>query len=293
MKHTTILLTLCLIATLSHANDSLRAQLRKIAKTIDAEVGLAVLHFERQDTITLNGMKRFPMQSVYKFHLGLAILNLVDKGKLAMDQQIRITKADYYPTWSPLASKYPEAEVDVTIRELLTYAVSHSDNVACDVLFRLAGGPGEVQRFIESVGGKDISIANTEKEIHVSWEIQFQNWNTPYAMVQMLDRFRNGKILSDESSEFMMQSMINCPMGPRRIKGFLPNGTIVAHRTGTGAPNDDGIMGAINDVGIITLSNNEHVAIACYVTRSSEEQNKVEAVIAQMAKIIFTYYSSK
>lgn len=293
MKYTALLLALSFIAAGAKANDSLRSQLTKISKTIDAEVGIAVLHLESKDTLTINGMKRFPMQSVYKFHLGLAILDLVDKGKLTMDQKIRITKEDYYPTWSPLASKYPEAEVDVTIGELLAHSVSHSDNVACDVLFRLAGGPWEVQRYLESIGAKDISIVSTEKEMHASWEIQFKNWNTPYAMVHLLDQFHSRKFLSEKSYVFMLQAMINCPMGPRRIKGFLPNGTIVAHRTGTGAPNEHNVMGAINDVGIITLPNNEHVAIACYISRSSEEQKKVEAVIAQIAKIVFGYYTSR
>jgi beta-lactamase class A len=279
--------------SISAQPDSLKVIIAKIANAVKAEVGVAVMNIESQDTLTFNGRKRFPMQSVYKFHLGLAILNLVDKGKLTLDQKVHVSKEDIYSTWSPLAAKFPEANVDLTVGDLLTYTVTHSDNVACDILFRLAGGPSEVQKFMDGIGATEVSIVSTEKEMHTGWEIQFQNWTTPYATMQLLQQFYQRKILSEASHVFMWKAMVDCQLGPRRIKGMLPPGTLVAHRTGTGAPNDKGTLGAVNNVGIITLPNGKHIAIAVYITNGNETQNRLEEVIAKISKAVFDHYAAE
>jgi beta-lactamase class A len=68
-----------------------------------------------------------------------------------------------------------------------------------------------------------------------------------------------------------------------RLKGMLPAGTPVAHKTGTGGTRD-GVTSATNDVGIITLPNGKHIAIAAFVGDSRADEKTREAVIARAAK---------
>ncbi|NQW43094.1 MAG: serine hydrolase [Bacteroidetes bacterium] len=49
-------------------------------------------HLENGDTISINNQLHFPMQSIYKFHLALAIIYQVDSGKFSLDQKIALTK---------------------------------------------------------------------------------------------------------------------------------------------------------------------------------------------------------
>ena len=70
---------------------------------------------------------------------------------------------------------------------------------------------------------------------------------------------------------------------PNRIKGLLPTDAFVAHKTGTGGTRD-GITSATNDVGIVTLPNNNHRAIAVFVGDSSADEKTRAAVIARIAK---------
>jgi beta-lactamase class A len=293
-KHVLIfsLLVLMHSQVLAAIPDSLRTKIQEISGSINAEVGIAILAIEGGDTLTINGQKHFPMQSVYKLHQALAILNLVDQGKLKMDQKIRVTKEDYFPTWSPMAKKYQQTEVDLPLSELLMFTLANSDNVACDVLFRLAP-PNDVQKFIESIGGENVAIVSTEREMHADWNLQFENWNTPYDMVLLLQKLNQKKILSEASHEFMWNSMAQCSTGPRRIKGLLPSNTEVAHRTGTGGPNDEGILGAVNNVGIITLPNGQHVALAFYIMRSKDSQAKVEESIAKISRIVYDHFNTE
>jgi beta-lactamase class A/beta-lactamase class A VEB len=272
--------------------DSLRTKLERIVGSAKGNIGVAVLGLENDDTLTINGNGKFPMQSVYKFPLALAVLDQVDKGKLSLDQQIYLKKEDLLPkTWSPLREKYPNGNINITLDELLTYTVSESDNNGCDILFRLVGGTKIVDQYVHNLGITNIAIVATEEVMAKDWEVQYRNWSSPAAMGQLLYMFYQGKILSRKSEDYLMQLMVKTNRGPGRLKGLLPEGTIVAHRTGVSDTNDNGITAATNDVGIVTLPNNRHFAIVVFVSNSNAEEKARDEVIAHIAKSVWDVYS--
>ena len=75
-----------------------------------------------------------------------------------------------------------------------------------------------------------------------------------------------------------------------RIKGQLPEGTIVAHKTGSSDTNEEGIIGAANDIGIVTLPNGRHFAISVFVTNSKENDETNEKIISDIAKAAWDYF---
>jgi beta-lactamase class A len=87
------------------------------------DVGVALIDLETSDTLAINGDKRFPMQSVFKFHIALAALHLVDEGRLFLDQEYTVTNDHYFKTWSVLMRAHPEANVEVkaTVRLLKSF----------------------------------------------------------------------------------------------------------------------------------------------------------------------------
>lgn len=87
------------------------------------------------------------MQSVFKFPIALAVLDKVDKGELRFNQRIFLKKSDLRPnTWSPLREKYKNGNVYVSLKEILRTTMKDSDNNGCDILLKLAGGPGGCDR---------------------------------------------------------------------------------------------------------------------------------------------------
>jgi beta-lactamase class A len=129
--------------------DSLREQIQKIVSSKNAVVGVAIIGNHGKDTISFNGDKHFPMQSMFKFHIALAVLSEVDKGKFSIDQPIKIEKKDLLlGLYSPLRDKYPEG-VTLSLGEIIKDIVSLSDNVGCDLLLRLMGGPHKVEEYFK------------------------------------------------------------------------------------------------------------------------------------------------
>src|SRR5688500_4819035 len=82
-----------LFGTNSFAQD-LRTEIYQIIHSVKADVGVAIKHLENGDTITFSGRTPFPMQSIFKFPLAIAVLNQVDKGKLSLEQEVSIEMDD-------------------------------------------------------------------------------------------------------------------------------------------------------------------------------------------------------
>jgi beta-lactamase class A len=274
--------------------NNLKAEIADISKEVDGIVGVGVMNLKSKETMIWNEDHKFPMQSVFKFPLAMTVLNLVDKKKLSLEQKIHLTKKDYFAkTYSPMRDKYPEAEVDVTLAELLTYTVSLSDNIACDILFRLVGGVKVVDNYIHSLGVTDIAIVANEEQMHSSWEVQYTNWCQPKAMLELLDIFYQGKKISKPGSDFLWKIMTDGPTGAKRIKGLIGSDALVAHKTGTSGSSSQGLMGGVNDVGIVKLKKGQDFAIVIYVSDTHAKTEALEEVIAKIAKVAANYFSNK
>lgn len=231
------------------------------------------------------------MQSVYKLQLSMMMLSQVDQGKFKLEQEIGLTKNEYFPTHSPLAKKYPEGNPHVTLREIIKETISMSDNVGCDVLFRLVGGPKKVEQYIHNLGIKDMAIQHTEREMHSHWSIPFQNWSTPFAMLQLLEVLKEGNKFSATTYELLWNTLAESPTGPKRIRAGLPPGMVLAHKTGTGGRNEQGVVGALNDAGIIVLPDGRHLALVIFITNSLQSDEQLEAAMAAVAKAVYEYYT--
>jgi len=285
-----LLLVILLFPQFSKAQDSLKNQIIQIAKQSKGIVGVSILGIETRDTLNYNGNSRLVMHSVMKVPIAMTVLNLVDKGKYKLDQKMKVGKGDMHPnTWSPLRDKYPDG-AEITLSELLGYMVSRSDNNACDFLLKKLGGTQTVMDYLQSLGIKGINIVASEGDMAKAWEVQYTNWCKPAEVVRLLDLFYSGKALSKNSNDFLLKIMTETTTGPKRLKGLLPADAVVAHKTGTSGTNDEGLTPATNDVGIITLPNGKHLAIAVFVCNSKADDATRELVIAQIAKAAWDVY---
>ena len=284
-----------LFSILSFAQkQDLEKNIKNIIEGKNATVAVSVTSIEDQFNLNINGHDKLPMLSVFKFHIALAVLNEVDQGKLKLDQKILIKKSELLEnTWSPIRKKYPEGNVEMPLSELIKYTVAQSDNNGCDILLRLIGGPETVQKFIKGKGIKDFQIKANEEEMHQSYDAMYANYSSTNATNLVLKKFKDGKILSKNSTEFLMKTLIETTTGTNKIVAHLPKDTIVAHKTGSSGKNDKGLTIAENDIGIITLPNGKKYAISVFVSDSMESEETNTITIADISKIVFDYFSQK
>ena len=275
--------------------DLLRQKIQQIISTKKALIGISIVGNSGKDILSINGKKHFPMQSVFKFHIALALLSEIDKRKFSIDQKIEILKKDMLPNlYSPIREDYPNGAI-LTIGKIMEYTVSNSDNVGCEILLKLIGGPQKVEQFFIKNKFKDVSIKVNEELQQDNWDLQFQNWTTPKAANEVLAKFyyNKSKLLSKKSYDFIWKAMKETETGENRLKGNLPKNTIVLHKTGSSGTNKAGITAAVNDIGIIFLPNGQYFFISVFVTDSSENAHTNENVIADIAQAAWEYFKGK
>lgn len=282
------------LAKLEYKRDAeLEKQFAEIAKAAGGKVGVAAVVLETGEAAFLNEDGRYPMQSVYKLPIAMAVMEQVRLGNLDLDEKVGVTKEDFVRAGmrSPLRDKNPSGG-EFTIRELIRLSLVESDGTASDVLLRLVP-PVEVQSYLTQIGLLDMKVVNTTKEYGSEWKMQYDNWATPVAAVELLRWLNYG--LSAESFKFypnvdasagrmfLIDAMIKSGPGQMRLKRLLPKEVFVAHKTGTGGT-QNGVTGATNDIGIVYTSSGKQFAIAVFVSDSKADEKTREATIARIAK---------
>ena len=271
---------------------ALEREILAIVDSMRATVGVAAV-LGPGDTLAIGPHIAFPMASVYKLHQALAVLESLDRGALPLDMPIPVGPSDLRPdTWSPLRDARPGGGYELPIAELLTYNIAWSDNNACDLLFRFLGGPETANRHIERLGLGDTAIATDEQTMHADPTTQFLNRTSPIDAVRLLERFRRGELSNARHTEFLLRTLLATVTGPNKLKGLLPPDVRIAHKTGNGFRDRQGIMAADNDIGIVFLPDGRAYSIAVFVTESRECDSLDAAVIARISRCIYDYFEA-
>lgn len=294
-------------------------EIMRIAKFCGGTVGVCAFHIESQRRIVFNENELFPMASTYKVAIAIQLLTRIDQGEITLDQIVELKQSDFHPGSGTLTALLSKPGVSLSIRNLLELMLLISDNSATDILLRLAGGAEAVTARLRTLGIQDIVINRPTIQIIADWvgfslppeaewtpelyqkleaivtpeskkaaAVKFdadqRDTTTPDAMVSLLTLLYRGEILKQTSGTLLLDIMQRCQTGDARLKGMLPNETVVAHKTGT-------IGGVTNDVGIITLPYEAgHVAIAVLVKASEKEVIERERGIAQIARAIYDFF---
>lgn len=271
---------------------SLSDQIGRVAEEAGGRMGVSAVLVETGEHVAWHGDQPFFMASTVKFPVALLVLYLVDEGKLRLDQKIAVTASDRSPGVTTLGGKFrPGAEF--TVRDLLGYMILNSDNTACDVLMRISGGPPAVLAKVQELGIQGIRVDRTEKRnsadydrSHARFIKDIRNTSTPDAMAALLAKFQQGETLKPASTALLRELMEQTTTFPNRIKGQLPPGTVVAHKTGTWG------RAATNDVAIITLpGGTKHIAIAIFSNGSKRTLSEVESTIAKISRIVYDHWT--
>ena len=272
----------------NQSDNALEIKLEKLIASSGAEVGISVMHSGSNKVVSIKGDTLFPMLSTVKIPVALAVLNKVEKEGLSKDQELFISSEELLEhTWSPFREEFPNGNVAISLEEALAWMVMQSDNNITDVLIRWVGGEEYIEEFIAN---KNFIIRNNEEDMHRDWESQFKNKASPNAFSNLVKTFSEGRILNKENTEWLYQSMVKSTTGLKRIKGKLPD-VEIAQRAGTSFTSEEGITGAINNIGIIQLPDHQKIYLSVFI-HNIQGFEKGEDLIADIAKIVYEHYSS-
>jgi beta-lactamase class A len=288
------------------------AELARIVAPLGGEVGIMAVHLDSGLTLSLNANDAFPMASTFKIAVAGAVLAQVESGRLSLTQLIPVDPELVLDS-EGIATDFPFPGVSVSIHNLIESMLTRSDNTATNVLVQVVGGAATVTAWVKGLGVDDMRIDGDTNEItrrfygitarpgstlnetvaadpalaardHVpnaKFDDDPRDTTTPAAMVRLLTAIADRHVLSPSNTEVLMGALRRDTTGLLRLRAMLPAGIIVEEKTGT-------VGGSVNDVGIITLPNQEgRVAIAVYIKKSGSDQR--EKIIAQVGRSVYDY----
>jgi beta-lactamase class A len=244
----------------------------------------------------------------------------VDEGQERLDRMIVLHPGDLHPGSGTLTGLFNQPGVELSVRNLLDLMLMISDNSAADICLRLAGGAGAVNARMRQLGIGEIEVDRPTANLIADavgieslppeerWTPEMfrdlmravpeekrkaalrrfdadpRDTATPASMAKLLEHIWRKEALRPDTSDLLLDIMRRCQTGDARIKGLLPAGTEVAHKTGT-------IGMSVDDVGVLTLPDQAgHVALAAFVKSSERDEKARERAIAEIGRAVYDYF---
>lgn len=267
--------------------NSLTYKINRLIQNKDCISGVSIINGDKIWTI---GHEKQPLLSVFKIFVALSILS--DK-KINLDAKLKINKAKIsVNTHSPMLKKYSKYPFEISIKELLEYTVSQSDNNACDILLDYIGGASKLEKYMHNLGFNDIEISVNEKEMNLDINKQYLNKAHNEDVVNIIKLAHEGKILSKERTQIFNEIMIKTTNGENKLKAGLPQGAVLGHKTGSSSRNKNGEKIADNDAGFIILQNGKTYYISVMLTDSKMPDEANSELISEISKTVYNHMAN-
>jgi beta-lactamase class A len=273
----------------------LEPQFRELEDRLSGFLGVAALNLTNRQTLAYRGNEWFPMMSVAKLPVAMKVAMLIESRILELNRLVRVEAEEFSLGNAPINQKYPKGFI-CTVRQLLEWSVRDSDNTAHDALFRLSGGPSNIQPYMEQLRAA-VRVTRTERQMIEDFNKDgiraFEDGRdcaTPTGLVRVLEALEQRELLSLENAALLIDLLSATTSGASRLKLMLPKSARVYHKTGTGG-DKDGFNLCTNDVGVFRLDNGRAIAIAVMIKHSRRDLATREGVIARAAFDVYQHWN--
>jgi beta-lactamase class A len=299
----------------------LENEIKRLSAMSGGTVGVGLIHLESGRELFVNRDVRFPMASTFKVPVAVQFLRKVERGTASLDSMVTLTPRDLHPGSGTLTALFDDPGVSLSYRNLIELMLLISDNSATDLVLKAAGGGSAVNARLAELGVSGISVDRPTIQLiadavgvrdlgpESEWSREAfaaksravtaadrtaaaaafyrdpRDTATPEGMSRLLQKIWKREALSEANSALLLDIMLRCQTGAARIKGLLPPGTPVMHKTGSLG------IGVTDDVGIITLPDGAgHLVISVFVKEATASVELQERTIAQIARAAYDYF---
>lgn len=265
---------------------NLTHEIEKITQGKQATVGVAIVYGD--DVFTVANDAKYPVMSVFKFHIALTALKKMEAEGIPLNRKVYIEQDQIHKdTYSPMRNRFPNQRIHISYKEILRYTVAESDNNTCDWLIDFVGGIDKVGTYIKSLGIVDFDFTETEYDMHQDIMRCYNNWSTPLAVAQLMEKVYTGKVLSKEHFVFLEKTMLDCASGKDKLIAGLPHEVKFGHKTGHSDRLADGTQICDADAGVIYLPNGKKCYITVLIKDSRESDNENARIMADICRVTY------
>jgi beta-lactamase class A len=268
---------------------SLKDQIQTVIAESGIDAGIALHHIESGEEVMIDADSYYPMASVFKIPILVEGCFQLAEGQIRPDD--RWTLYDEDKNFPSGVLVFFKEGLTPTVQDLLTLMIIISDNSATDILMNRLGkraingrmkalglehihlpmtvrelfaevmpdtNPNKpIQELYKQFAERDESEPRFDTDSRIYKRTPENNVATPREMTELLRKIYAGETPDREWSDFALNILLRQQLNAR-IPRLLPQGTLVAHKTGTIGP-------VRNDAGIIYISDDSHVVLSEFV----------------------------
>lgn len=257
------------------------------------EIGVAVI-INNADTIVVNDKRIYPLMSVFKVHQALAICEDFDREGISLDTIMTLKRDELdQHTWSPMLKEHTEPAISLTVKELLRYTLTQSDNNASNYMFKELVNTAQTDSFIATiVPRQSFQIAYTEEEMSANHRKAYDNCTSPLGAAILMNRLFTDSLVCHDKQVFIMKTLEECTTGKDRIAAPLldKDGVTIGHKTGSGYK-ENGVLVAHNDIAYVRLPNGISYTLAVFVKDFKGDEKQAAQAIARISGTVYNYIS--
>lgn len=272
-------------------DDPLAMQIAQLAEGSKGRIGVVALDLASGREISVLGDQRFPMASTSKIAIAATFLEGVDQGKWSLTSEFPLLWPLRSKPFSTKAAPVKRGEY-MPAHQLIDLMITRSSNPATDALIAAVGGVDKVNDWARRAGIRDFeltrdiaTLVRDDGEYDPAVHIDERDSATPLSMAALLKGIYQGEWLSASSRAVIIDAMERCRTGRRRIPALMPDGAVVAHKTGS-------LNNTSSDIGIVTAPDGRAIVLAIYVTGQQSRTNR-EARIATIARAVYDGYTAQ
>ncbi len=219
-----------------------------------------------------HGARKFGAASTVKIPIMIEIFRQIDAGTRTLDDRHILTEADVTPGSGVLIHLH--RGIEVTLNDLIYLMISISDNIATNILIRMAGMTA-VNRTMRDLGMMN-SILGREMKGRPATTDEQENLAAPDDYANVIRAILDGEAASRTSCDAMI-AMLEKQQNHNRISRYLPQSPAIRWGSKTGS-----VIGVTNDAGFI-LAPNGRLIVAVYCENFPDQQTG-EQVIGDVSR---------
>lgn len=267
--------------------EGLEAEIESIAAEYPGQIGVALIT-DGGDTLTAGNNDAYPLMSVVKLHQAIALSRKLGSEGGSLDSTVIIPRAQLNPdTWSPMLADYPADSIAISLRRLLDYALTLSDNNASDYLFAHLQSPAQTDSAIAAIIPREgFGIAVSEAQMFADHSLAARNHTSPLSAAMLMNRLFTDSLSTEDP--WLRSTLGRCATGVDRISAPLDSiaGVSIAHKTGSGY-SSGGILAAHNDLAFITLPDGRTYTLAVFVRDLRGTETDASAAISRISSAVY------
>ena len=272
--------------------DRLKANIDRIAKSVNADWGIYIKCLETGEEIAINADRQMDTMSTIKIPLMVEAFRQIEAGKFSLTDRIAMRESDKRPGTGVMRSL--DEGLSLTVKDILTLMTIVSDNTATDMMFAKVGGVDAVNALMDTYGlkqtratfpsevwFKNLRAAPSAEQFHREGKTPY-GLSSPRDMGRLLEMIKKGEAVSKQASDQMLtilRGQVYSSRLPKYVTGFR-----IPHKTGDFLP----YIG--NDVGILE-SAQRNVVISVFTAHHYGSGPHMEDAIGRIAELTANHFA--